>query len=50
MVTKGEKLQKNCAIRASKIWRFSRFFVPLHPINQNFNKIMDDYPADSKKR
>ena len=23
------------------------FFLPLHPINQNINKVMDDYPADN---
>jgi|GEM_PF-7084673 len=31
-------------------WFFARLFVPLHPLNKNTNKIMDDYPADSNKR
>jgi len=37
--------------RAKKIqkifWFFARLFVPLHPLNQNTNKIMDDYPAEN---
>lgn len=39
----GEKTKKS----QLKIWFFAYLFVPLHPINQNINNIMDDYPADN---